>query len=97
MGMKIATMGVVMTYADSTAQNDISRDVLHCFRIQSSLKFGRHESITIARIDKAYEMDRKQSQVEGQWNDYEAEETGKEVFQQSPLSLSVEIVVVSRP
>ncbi len=91
--MEITAVGIVMSDTDSAAHDHVNGYVLHGFRIQSSLELRRHEAITVAWVDKAEEVNAKQSRVEGDGNDDKAEEAGKEVLEPQTLSKNVSKVL----
>ena len=75
----------MMTYRDSATEDDINRDVLHGFRVEASLKFGRHETIAVSGIDEANEVDGEHEHVEGYGNAYQTEGASEEVFEPDSL------------
>jgi hypothetical protein len=89
MRVQIASLSIVMSYADSTSKCYIDRNILHSLRIESCLKFRAHKSITVSWIDKADEVDSKHSHVERDGNDDEAEYSGNEMLGKQALLLSV--------
>ena len=59
--MQVASLRIVMSDADPTSKCNIDGNILHSLRVQSGLEFGTHESVPIARIYEASEMDPKHS------------------------------------
>lgn len=83
--MKIASLGVEVTDADARSKCNIGGNVLHPLRVQGCLELGRHESISIAGVDKAQEVDSKHGAVEAEGNNNQAEDTSKEVLEPQAL------------
>lgn len=94
-GMKVATVGVKMTQADSRTKRNISRDIVHRLGVQGRLELGRHEPISISWVYQAQEMNSEHSAVESDWDDYQAENTCKEMFEPKTLhNIPSAIVIV---
>lgn len=79
-GVEIAALGVDMSNRYSAAQDNISSNVLHAFAVQGRLELGAHEAITIARVDKAEEVDGEHGHVEGERDDDESKSSGNKVL-----------------
>ena len=50
------------------------------------MKLGRHESVAVAWVDKADEVDSEHGHIESDGDDDEAEETGEKVFEPDTLA-----------
>lgn len=85
MRMNVATMSVVMTDANSRTKRNISWDILHRFRIQGGLEFGRHESIPISWVHQTNEMNCEHCAVESDGYDDQAKCPGKEMLKPKAL------------
>lgn len=83
--VKITTLGVNVTDADTAAEHDVGRDILHALVVQGCLEFGAHETVTITRVLEAGEVDGKHGHVEGDRDDDKAEEAGQEVLGEQTL------------
>lgn len=79
--VEVTTLSVVMTERNTRTESDISSDTLHALAVESRLELGRHETITIARVDKADEVDGEHAHVEGDGDDDQAEDASKQVLE----------------
>lgn len=79
-------MSVVVAYANSAAHDHIHRYVLHCFGVQSGLKFRGHEPVTVAWIDEAEKMDTEQCHVESHRDDDQTKDPGEKMLKPQSLS-----------
>lgn len=84
--VEITALGVVVAEADPATKSDIGCNVGHALVVEGSLEFRRHEAVTVTRVDQAEEVDRKHADIEANWDNDQAEETGKEVFEPQALS-----------
>ena len=80
-GVQVATLCIPVTERDTASIRNISRDILHTFRVQRSLELRGHETITIAGIDQADEVDTEHGHIERDGDDNQAEQTGEEVLE----------------
>lgn len=78
--VEIAALCVVVSDRNTGSKSNIGRDVTHALRVEGRLELGAHESITLARVDKAKEVDVEHSHVESDWDDDEAEDSGEKVL-----------------
>ena len=78
--MKIASLGVDVPDSNTATQKNVGRDILHTLRVQSRLKLGAHEAVTVAGVGKAQEVDSEHGHVERKRDDDEAESAGHEVL-----------------
>lgn len=85
MGVEVATLGVDVADSHSAAHEDVNRDVTHALRVQSGLELGAHETVALAGIDKAHEVDSKHGHVEGHGDNDQAEDARHEVFGKNAL------------
>lgn len=95
--VKIATLSVDMADADSASHDDIGGDISHALAVQSSLEFGAHESIALARVGQAEEVDGEHGEIEGSGEDDEAEYSSHEVLEPKTLRNRVALVNVLMP
>lgn len=79
--VQVATLGVVVTEGDTRAERHISRNILHALGIQGVLELGRHETITLARVDQADEVNSEHGKVESQRNHDQTEDTREQVLE----------------
>jgi hypothetical protein len=79
--VQIATLGVVVTKADTRAKGNIGRDVLHTLGVQSRLELGGHETITLTGVDQACEVDGEHGKVESKRNHNQTEDTSEKVLE----------------
>ena len=84
-GVQVPPLSVVMSDADSASESDINRDILHAFRVESSLEFGAHESVSITRVNEADEVDSKHGQVECKGYDNQTEDTSNQMLRKYSL------------
>lgn len=87
-GMEITTLRVPVTKRDTASVSDIRWYILHALGVESSLELRRHETITVTRVNQAYEVNGKHSHVERDGNDDKTEETGEEVLEPQARSCS---------
>ena len=81
MRVQISTLSVVVTQADSRAKCNIGRYIGHSLGVEGRLELRGHESISIARVDEADEVDGEHGHVEGHWDDDETEDPREEVLE----------------
>ena len=78
--MEIASLSIVVTKRDAASKSNVCWHVLHPLRVQGGLELRRHETITVARVHQAEEVNTKHGHVEGDRNNDQAEYAGKEVL-----------------
>lgn len=83
--MQVPSLGVVVTDADSATECNIDWNILHSFGVECSLELRAHKSISIARVNKAEEVDTEHGHVESQWYDNKAEDSGHQVLGKKTL------------
>ncbi len=64
MRMQVASLGVVVSDADSATQGNIDWDILHGLGVESGLELGAHESISISWVGQAEEVDSEHCHIE---------------------------------
>lgn len=79
-GVEVSALRVDMSEAESAAECDIDRNVLHTLVVQGGLEFGTHEAISVTGVAKAQEVDSEHGHVEGRGDDDQAEYTGQKVL-----------------
>ncbi len=84
MRVEVSTLSVVMSEGHLTAKEHVRWSISHALVVQGRLKLGRHESITIARVDQAKEVDAEHANVECDRDDNKAEDPRKQML--SPFS-----------
>ena len=84
MRVEVAALGVVVAETDSGAKGDVGGHIRHALGIQRGLELGRHEAISIARVDEAEKVDREHAHVEGRRNDDQAEDAREEMLEPNP-------------
>lgn len=85
--VEVTALGVVVAERDTRSEYDICGYILHALAVEGGLKLGRHETIAVAGIDEAEEVNREHAHVEGDWNDNQAEDTGEEVLEPNALGM----------
>ena len=81
MRVQISTLSVVVTQADSRAKCNIGRYIGHSLGVEGRLELGRHEAVSVTRVDEADEVDGEHGHVEGHWDDDETEDPREEVLE----------------
>jgi len=87
--VQVASLSIMMSYADSTSKCYIHWDILHSLRVESSLEFGAHEPVSVSRVDEADEVDPKHGHIERDRDYDEAENSGNEMLGKQALFQSV--------
>jgi hypothetical protein len=87
--VQITTLGVVVTNADTGAEGNVRRHILHGLGVQRSLELRRHEAITFSRVDQAEEVNTEHGHVETQGNDNQTKNAGEEVLEPQSLDPSI--------
>ena len=80
MRMQISALSVDMADGQPTTESDVNRHILHALVVQSCLKFGAHETISLTGVRQAHEVDGKHGHVESDRDDDKTESTGHEVL-----------------
>jgi hypothetical protein len=85
--VKITALGVHMADSNTAAHHDIGGDILHSLVVESGLKLGAHEAITVTGVLEADKVDGEHSHVEGERNDNKTEGSGHEVLGEKTLGI----------
>lgn len=79
-GVKVATLGINVTNADLAAHHNICGNAGHSLAVERRLELGAHETVSLARVDQAEEVDGKHGHVEGKGNNDQGEDASHEVL-----------------
>lgn len=78
--VQISALGVDVSDGDSAAHQDVDGDILHTLGVQGGLELGAHETITIARVGEAEEMNGEHGHVERRGDNDQAEHACHEML-----------------
>lgn len=87
--MQVPTLSIMVSDANPTAKSYVYWDVLHGFGVESGLEFRAHESITVAWVDQAKEVNAKHCHIKCDRNDNKTEYSSNQVLCEKTLCWSV--------